>query len=232
MTGAAPAQQRTARRADRPARSPRADLGVFGVLVGLIFATITSFFFGVAIRLIGLYPSGRTKAWVTPSAPCKRTSAICRVSTLAAGRGHRGLRGRNVGASHQAVSLDPCPEFIERARGNARDGADANATARPDLPSGRVVLHEAGRWVEIAIYVAQDTAIRLAIALYALPTFAMAILIGLVDGPVRRDPAQVVRRARVLLHLPPRQALLLLVPDRGLYRLSGLALRWHQPPRT
>ena len=39
----------------------------------------------------------------------------------------------------------------------------------------------------VAMYTAQDTALRLAIVLFALPAFVLACLLGAVDGLVRRD---------------------------------------------
>jgi integrating conjugative element membrane protein (TIGR03747 family) len=39
----------------------------------------------------------------------------------------------------------------------------------------------------VAMYTAQDTALRLAIVVFALPAFVLACLLGAVDGMVRRD---------------------------------------------
>ena len=39
----------------------------------------------------------------------------------------------------------------------------------------------------LSMYVAMDVALRLSIALYALPAFVLACLVGAVDGLVRRD---------------------------------------------
>jgi integrating conjugative element membrane protein (TIGR03747 family) len=43
------------------------------------------------------------------------------------------------------------------------------------------------RWVEVFYYVAQDTAIRLSVAVFAVPAFCLAMLVGFVDGLVQRD---------------------------------------------
>ncbi len=43
------------------------------------------------------------------------------------------------------------------------------------------------RWVEVFYHVLQDTAIRLSVALFATPAFLLAMLVGLVDGLVKRD---------------------------------------------
>ena len=43
------------------------------------------------------------------------------------------------------------------------------------------------KWAVVAMHVAQDVALRLSVALFALPAFLLACLVGLVDGLVRRD---------------------------------------------
>lgn len=51
--------------------------------------------------------------------------------------------------------------------------------------------HDVGKLVStllvLTMYVAMDVALRLSIALYALPAFVLACLVGTVDGLVRRD---------------------------------------------
>lgn len=43
------------------------------------------------------------------------------------------------------------------------------------------------QWAVMSMYVAQDVALRLSVALFALPAFLLACLVGTVDGLVRRD---------------------------------------------
>ena len=43
------------------------------------------------------------------------------------------------------------------------------------------------RWLVLSMFVAQDVLLRLSVALFALPAFVLACLVGLVDGFVRRD---------------------------------------------
>ena len=68
-----------------------------------------------------------------------------------------------------------------------RTSAQTSAGASSGQAIRQRVLTEAADWLEASYYTAQDTAVRLAIAFYGLPAFAMAICIGLVDGLVRRD---------------------------------------------
>ncbi len=42
-------------------------------------------------------------------------------------------------------------------------------------------------WLVMSMFVAQDVLLRLSVALFALPAFVLACLVGLVDGLVRRD---------------------------------------------
>ena len=184
MSAAAPAQARTARSEPPARREPRGPVGgLVGVLASLFFATITSVFFGVALELVGLY-----SFWKDEGVDHARRAVQEDFGYLQ--EFPRSLLVDDTvafAAEMSARVTQPfqwlhAPEFIERSRALRTEAAH-----RADLRSGQFVLQEAGRWLEITIYVAQDTAIRMAIALYALPTFAMAILIGLVDGLVRRD---------------------------------------------
>ena len=49
--------------------------------------------------------------------------------------------------------------------------------------AGRVVTE----WLVVSMFVAQDVALRLCVAAFAMPAFALACLMGLIDGLVRRD---------------------------------------------
>lgn len=51
----------------------------------------------------------------------------------------------------------------------------------------RQIFRSASYWAMVSLHVAQDVALRLSVALFALPAFALAVLIGAVDGLVRRD---------------------------------------------
>jgi integrating conjugative element membrane protein (TIGR03747 family) len=73
--------------------------------------------------------------------------------------------------------------FFDRMR-------QVETTLASETSMKRIVLRmmvEIAHLLEILLYVAQDTAVRLAIAFFALPAFAMACLFGLLDGLVRRD---------------------------------------------
>ncbi|MCX8517888.1 MAG: DUF4400 domain-containing protein [Rhodoferax sp.] len=42
-------------------------------------------------------------------------------------------------------------------------------------------------WALMTMYVTQDVLLRMCVAIFALPAFALACLVGVVDGLVRRD---------------------------------------------
>lgn len=70
----------------------------------------------------------------------------------------------------------------------ARALHDGKVSPNPRTPPllQRVSQHIA-QALEILVYVTQDVAVRLAMALFALPVLVLAILIGVVDGLVQRD---------------------------------------------
>ena len=182
MSAAAPVAGRPARvqpAVQARSRGPLAAL--FGAVFGLAFATITSFFLGLAIELVGLYSfwqdEGVGHAQRMVQEDFGHLQAFPRSLIV---DDTVGFAAEMSGQVLQPFAWLRVPEFIERSRA-------ARQATSPQGSSGQRVLREAGRWAEVAIYVAQDTVIRLCIALYALPSFAMAILIGLVDGLVRRD---------------------------------------------
>ncbi len=77
-----------------------------------------------------------------------------------------------------AAAPAPQPEAEGAGRRGLRSGV-GNAT--------RSVLTVASRWAVVSMHVAQDVVLRLSVALFALPAFALACIVGTVDGLVRRD---------------------------------------------
>lgn len=66
-----------------------------------------------------------------------------------------------------------------------RDGKVSPNSRTPSLLV--MVTQHIAQALEILVYVTQDVAVRLAMALFALPVLVLAILIGVVDGLVQRD---------------------------------------------
>ena len=80
------------------------------------------------------------------------------------------------------------PQLIARAT-----SADPNVSTDPKLGKNAIFklmrrdYIELIKWVDVFYHVLQDTAIRLSVAFFALPAFFLAVMVGLVDGLVKRD---------------------------------------------
>jgi integrating conjugative element membrane protein (TIGR03747 family) len=79
-------------------------------------------------------------------------------------------------------------EYYERAQTSratpvAQSNAVASALKRAGLASSGFFADTA----MVAMYTAQDTALRLAVVLFTLPAFVLATVLGVIDGLVRRD---------------------------------------------
>ncbi|WP_404299134.1 TIGR03747 family integrating conjugative element membrane protein [Alicycliphilus denitrificans] len=64
---------------------------------------------------------------------------------------------------------------------------DINPALRGLSRSTALASALASEWAVISMLVAQDVALRLSIAAYAMPAFVLACLMGVIDGLVRRD---------------------------------------------
>ena len=75
------------------------------------------------------------------------------------------------------------------------------------------------QWVLMGMYVAQDVVLRLSVAIFALPAFVLACLVGVVDGLVRRDLRrwQGGRESSFVYHHAKRWAVWSLTGGFGLY---------------
>ncbi len=79
---------------------------------------------------------------------------------------------------HQADAAPPAAAAQPAGKRRLNQGL-GNAT--------RSVMTVASRWAVVSMHVAQDVVLRLSVALFALPAFALACIVGTVDGLVRRD---------------------------------------------
>lgn len=87
-----------------------------------------------------------------------------------------------LGVPRWHARLDPAPGSPEEAT-----LAAAQSTSKGAARASRSIGRHLSRWALTSMYVAQDVALRLCVALFALPAFALACLVGAVDGLVRRD---------------------------------------------
>jgi len=63
--------------------------------------------------------------------------------------------------------------------------ADPVFSSVKDSSKGLMLI--VSEWLVISMFVAQDVVLRLCIAAFAVPAFALACLLGVIDGLVRRD---------------------------------------------
>lgn len=184
MAAAATAATRRPAPAAPDAARSRGPLGtLLGLLFGLGFATLSSWVFGTALMVAGDYTVWRDRGLERARAMVQEDVEYIRGfprslmvdDTVAFAAGAADLATR-------PYRWLQAPAFIARAA-----ALDPHAAGNRHTHNAVRALKAAGRWLEISFHVAQDTAIRLAVAFYALPAFVMAVCIGLIDGLVRRD---------------------------------------------
>jgi integrating conjugative element membrane protein (TIGR03747 family) len=101
----------------------------------------------------------------------------------------------------------------------ASTAADGAASGDRLAGASHALSAEIARCLVIAKYVAQDTALRLAMAVFAMPAFVLACVLGAVDGLVRRDLRRWGggRESSLIYHRAKRFALWSLTGGFGLY---------------
>jgi integrating conjugative element membrane protein (TIGR03747 family) len=190
-------QQRQPDRESPRARGPV--MWAFILAIGLCSVTLSAWFVGVLIGIGGCYTF-----W--PDSACERRAADLVREDLdyitAAPRSL--LVGDTVAFSAQLVATVRLPyeklgllRWYLRWHGPQADldtvpvQGDATNSSRRMARIMAQGIHEISvtlsRWTLITMYVAMDVLLRLSVALYALPAFVLACLIGALDGMVRRD---------------------------------------------
>lgn len=179
-----------------PAPRAPAPQGPFDLLLGLGFGlvgvTLFSWIVGVAIELVGIQV-----LWPELGEEHSRALVIEDLGYIAAAPRSL-LVADTVAFAQEIVRLVEWPyhrlglvAWYRRNHGQPSPqarAAGAQQTAQPGLTAATQSLAaELSRWVLISMYVAQDTLLRLAIAVFAAPAFVLACLLGAVDGLVRRD---------------------------------------------
>jgi len=165
---------------------------------GLIGATLFSWALGVVIELVGIQV-----LWPEQGEEHSRAMVLEDLGYIAAAPRSL-LVADTVAFAQEIVGLVEWPyhhlglvAWYRRHNGQAAQQAAASRSpsfggrqqpAQPGIAAASESLAaELSRWVLITMYVAQDTLLRLAIALFAAPAFVLACLLGAVDGLVRRD---------------------------------------------
>jgi integrating conjugative element membrane protein (TIGR03747 family) len=169
--------------AGRPvARGPVALL--LSAALGLTFATLLSWLFGITIEIVGLYVF-----W--PAQGVQHSAAQVQEELAFIAQYPACFMARDTVAHAQWMADSVTAPLV--AIGALRF---ITAHSAPTAPAAGVshikrslqsFLRELARYVLIAIYVAQDIAVRLAVVFFALPLFVLLCFLAVVDGLMRRD---------------------------------------------
>ena len=170
-------------RSPAPRRS-RGPISVFfALLLGIVVTTLASWLFATVIEIGGMYTLWKGQGAAHARAALEEDYGYIRgFPRSLIVRDTEGFARRMAGWGAWPFEFLRTSQMVSRARSRT---IDANARF-PANVLNHVSVHGA-EWVEAAKYAAQDTMVRLAIAIYGLPAFAMALTIGLTDGLVRRD---------------------------------------------
>lgn len=163
-----------------------ANRGPVGILLaaalGLLFTVLMAWLLGIVVEILGMYflwpeqGAGHGEAMVQET--------LDRVAT----HPRSVLVPDTVKFSRDVTDAVVKPFVVIGALKfiRANSGAIADGLTRPKRALA-LFLRELARYAFIAIYVAQNLALRLSIVMFALPLFALLSLLAIVDGLVRRD---------------------------------------------
>lgn len=163
------------------------------VLFSLLSVTLGSWFVGILVEIVGNH-----SLWRNAGAEHARRLVLQDMAHIAAAP--RSLIVRDtvawsqglvalVEAPYRALDLLDAPAL--QPQRNPMAGAHASqpgASLRANLRRTMADMGQTLRlWAQISMYVAMDVLLRMSVAVFALPAFVLACLVGLTDGLVRRD---------------------------------------------
>jgi integrating conjugative element membrane protein (TIGR03747 family) len=171
---------------------------VFEVSIGLVMVAVFAWFTGVAIEVVGIY-----SFWKDEGEAHAQRIVQQDLQYIAAAPSSL-LVDDTVAFSHEVVRrvAQPYvalgvirwyqrhhgPEQQQIQRGEGGTGLGGHQALTRGLNNGTVYASRTmSRIALISMFVAQDVLLRMSIAIFALPAFALACLLGAVDGLVRRD---------------------------------------------
>lgn len=169
-----------------PPRRPGFTSVVLGVLSGLIVSIFVSIVIGCAIEWIGMNIDGWWKAeGVSHSESMVRED----LGYLAEYRKSLVTEDSVEFAASWAAAADMALAWVG-VKALIRAAARARQAPAPASKFGHILrnlLVDSAPYLISGVFVVQDAAIRMAIVVLALPAFLIAVVLGLVDGFVRRD---------------------------------------------
>ena len=168
---------------------------VLVVVMHLFYVTFASCFVGLVIEIAGSY-----YFWKDQGANHARELVLQDLHYIAAAP--RSLLVEDTVAFSESVREWVALPFskIGLVDGNAQSPAPNSVQRLPESTASRAtglrgqiraasaeVSKTVGTWAVMTMYVTQDVLLRMCVAIFALPAFALACLVGVVDGLVRRD---------------------------------------------
>ena len=160
------------------------------IFMGLFFVTVMSCFIGLMIEIVGAY-----FFWPEQGLNHARGLVEQDLDYIAAAP-RSVLIDDTVGFSYEVVNIAAWPfKKLGLLDWQARN---AQRTVPLDNPTDRgfktqirqaslSMSNLSSTWAVMTMFVIQDVLLRMSVALFALPAFALACLVGVVDGMVRRD---------------------------------------------
>lgn len=172
----------------QPAAPPAkpANRGPVGILLaaalGLIFTVLMAWFLGIVVEILGMY-------FLWPEQGTDHSETMVQETLEYVATHPKSILVGDTVDFAREVSDGVVKPFIVIG---ALKFIQATSVAIPDGLSRpkralALFLRELARYVLIAMYVAQNLALRLSIVVFALPLFALLSLLAIVDGLVRRD---------------------------------------------
>ena len=162
--------------------------------LGLVFVTLFAWFIGLCVEVVGSYT-----IWKNEGVGHAQHLVRQDLGYIAAAPRSL-LVDDTIGFSHQLIAWVEVPyqrlgviDWYVRRHDPARQADVAPKSGGVQLLSHGLasatsaVSATASRWLVMSMFVAQDVLLRLSVALFALPAFVLACLVGLIDGLVRRD---------------------------------------------
>jgi integrating conjugative element membrane protein (TIGR03747 family) len=165
---------------------------VFALLIGAVFTTLFSWMLSIVIELVGMQT-----VWKDRGVLHSRDMVVEDLGYIAAAP-HSILVDDTAAFSQALIAKVAVPfnqlkviEFYQRVHAVAPAQVASTQGRQTVQQSLRATADAGNRMIAtvavIALFTAQDTALRLAIVVFALPAFVLACLLGAVDGLVRRD---------------------------------------------
>lgn len=172
---------------------------LFAATLGLVFIALTAWFLGLVIEAVGSYTIWKHYDPVSHSrriaeqdfgyiAAAPRSLLVGDTAAFA-----RKLTGW-VAAPYEKVGLVAAYQRLNAPAAAAQPAQPGTAQhiAKPVIGGGLrgatdSILKSVAKWAMVSMNVAADVLLRMSVALFALPAFLLACIVGTVDGLVRRD---------------------------------------------